>query len=454
MKKVNLIGIGLILSITTMVAQTGAASGTRYGIGEDSIRCVRHYSLYSETLKNGDINGAYDDWLIVLEECPMANVNIYIDGVRMVRHKIANTRDPQERKEYFDLLMRLFDMRMQYFGNDNRTPANAIKGMKAIEMLNFGNNKDNIEIQKVAYKLLEESVEGMGINSQPAVLETYKLIALQIYQKKEIDGITYIETFSKVMDLVEARLKNPSIPENTRNSLEQFKTRAEQWFSETDVATCENLEKIFFPQFEENKDDLTWLKRVSSLLARKACEDSELFYKTAEYQHNIEPSYATAYGLAKMNENAENYDRAIEFYNQAIELSETNDQKGLFNFLIARIHFGRGNYQQTRVFANRALEVRPNYGAPLILIGRSYALSASNVGTNDFEYRAVYWAAVDKFIRARTVDPSSATEANNYVRTYSVYFPSSEEIFMQGFKDGESYRVGGWINENTTVRPK
>ena len=43
-------------------------------------------------------------------------------------------------------------------------------------------------------------------------------------------------------------------------------------------------------------------------------------------------------------------------------------------------------------------------------------------------------------------------EANKLIDTYSKHFPGSEEIFFQGFAEGQEYEVGCWINEKTKVR--
>jgi hypothetical protein len=52
MKTFKLIVIGLVISIAQANAQTGADSGTKYGVGEDSIRCVKNLSLYNEDFRN------------------------------------------------------------------------------------------------------------------------------------------------------------------------------------------------------------------------------------------------------------------------------------------------------------------------------------------------------------------------------------------------------------------
>ena len=66
----------------------------------------------------------------------------------------------------------------------------------------------------------------------------------------------------------------------------------------------------------------------------------------------------------------------------------------------------------------------------------------------------MYWAAVDKFIKAKTVEPDLTDEANKFIDAYRPFFPDKETIFFYGLKEGDTYTVECWINEKTTVRAK
>jgi hypothetical protein len=81
-----------------------------------------------------------------------------------------------------------------------------------------------------------------------------------------------------------------------------------------------------------------------------------------------------------------------------------------------------------------------------------YAASAALCGNDEIGTRAGYWAAVDKFIKAKNVDPTVADEANTSISLYSAYFPTRERLFFNDVKEGSSYTVGCWIGETTTVR--
>ena len=67
--------------------------------------------------------------------------------------------------------------------------------------------------------------------------------------------------------------------------------------------------------------------------------------------------------------------------------------------------------------------------------------------------KTVYWVAVDKFIKAKQVEPALEEKANELIRSYAPHFPSKEEIFFEpDLEDGKAFTVGGWIGETTICR--
>jgi hypothetical protein len=66
--------------------------------------------------------------------------------------------------------------------------------------------------------------------------------------------------------------------------------------------------------------------------------------------------------------------------------------------------------------------------------------------------KCVYYAAIDKFQRAKNVDPSCAEEANKLISTYSAHTPKPEDLFFLGYKKGDNVNIGGWIGETVTIR--
>jgi hypothetical protein len=56
------------------------------------------------------------------------------------------------------------------------------------------------------------------------------------------------------------------------------------------------------------------------------------------------------------------------------------------------------------------------------------------------------------FVKARQVDSSVAAEATRLINTYSRYMPTVEDIHQRLMSEGQSFFVGCWIQESTTVR--
>lgn len=87
-----------------------------------------------------------------------------------------------------------------------------------------------------------------------------------------------------------------------------------------------------------------------------------------------------------------------------------------------------------------------------MIIGLAYA-GAKGIYDDSVLSKTVYWAAVDKLVRAKQVDPSLAEDVDKLIATYSRHFPSKEDIFFKPeLQDGKSFYVGGWIGETTICR--
>ena len=109
--------------------------------------------------------------------------------------------------------------------------------------------------------------------------------------------------------------------------------------------------------------------------------------------------------------------------------------------------------QKARTLALEAINLKPEWGEPYILIGDVYA-GSKDCFTDEFEKATIYWVAVDQFSKAKSVDADVVEKANERISTYKKYFPDIETIFFYSLKEGDNYKVGCWINETTKVRAR
>jgi len=447
----KLIIITLILSIGNAYAQKGVEDGSKYGHGEDSIRCLKNLSLYYQYYKQGSIQDALEYWQIAFDECPKSRSSIYSNGEAMYKKLLSTEKDPVKREEYYNKLMQIYDQRIKYFGNSKKYPTPYIEGKKAVSMLKYkGYDSD---VVKEAFDLINKAIKAQGPKTQNTVLITFITTTVNRFKEGDLSADVVIQNYNTVSNILNEKIAASTGKKKEEN--QEIKNMVDKLFATSGVATCENIEKIFGPLLEDHKGDEDWLRRINYLLAKSDCGESQLFFKTSELLYKIEPSASSAYGLFKMNLKTQNIDKAKEYIKEAIELEEDPMDKAKFLTKLALLDLSEKKYQEVKSIALKALKLNPKCGTAYILIGKAYAAYAKNYGKNEFEHSTVYWAAVDKFLKAKAVDPEVADEANNLINIYSAHFPNKEDIFFQ--KDvniGGTYHIGGWINETTKVREK
>ena len=147
------------------------------------------------------------------------------------------------------------------------------------------------------------------------------------------------------------------------------------------------------------------------------------------------------------------YSEALNYFKEAAKLYEDGGRE--FNMIKAYImmvdySIKLGQYAAAREAANKILRLNPNNGIAYILIGDIYMNSVSSCNTDITG--AVYWAAADKYAKARAIDATIADVAQKKLSEATARFPKIETYFQLGYQKGQSYKIECWINETTTIR--
>lgn len=435
----------LLISAFSMLhsfGQTGAEEESRFGSGEDSIRCLKNLSLYVEFYKQNNYEDAVRPWTIVYNECPRSSKNIYLHGEKMITDAIEDAEDPEQKKVLIDSLMQLYDKRIKYFGQKGY-----VLGKKGIDLINYA--ETTIENLKKGYDILKESINLRGEKSSVAVLVTYMNTTSALYRNDQLEGEKVVENYSMTLQNIEKRLEQD--PDD--QLLQRGKKALDQIFEGSGAATCENLVALYEPRIEENKDDVALLNKVINLLSDSKCTDSDLYLNANVQLIKLEPDAGVAHHVCQLYLERDNIDKTIEYYKKAIEIEKDDKDKAGFYIELSSLTFERLEDKRTaRDYARKAIELDPSNGRPYMLIGRMYAQSVDECGDDEFEQKAVLWAAVDKFQKAKSIDPEIADEAQGYINSYKPRFPDKRSIFFHNFEVGDSYKVGCWIDETTTIR--
>ncbi len=438
--RLTILTLILIFSAQIVLSQK-IHENPKYGLDSASrIECVKNLSLYREYVKQDNYKDAVAPWFKVFNSCPQATKNIYIDGVKILRYLIDEEVDPVKKNDLVDTLMKMYDRRIE-----NYKQKGYVLGRKGVDYLRYRQN--SIEDIEIGYKILEESIELRKAKSEEAVMVTFMTSTETLFKEAKIDREKVIENYAMLMDIIDAIIE----AEKNNEKVLQARDNIDAIFERSGAATCEALIDLFKPKFEETPEDISLLEKITSLLDKTGCKDDELFFFSSEKLHNLKPTANSAAMIAEMAKKREEYDKSLKYYKEAVTLEENNEKKAIYYLQVADILRKLENFPESREYALKAVEANPSSGEPYILIGHLYAASKMCI-TNELEKGAIYWAAVDKYIKAKTVDPSLEEEANKYIVTYSGYFPTKETVFFFSLKNGDSYKLGCWINETTTVR--
>ena len=99
----------IALVAMTANAQNGVSNPYRFGQGEDSVRCIQSISIMNTNVKNKDYKIAYDAWKVLFDEFPVARVDTYTNGIKILNEFISKESDPQKKEDYINELMSIYD---------------------------------------------------------------------------------------------------------------------------------------------------------------------------------------------------------------------------------------------------------------------------------------------------------------------------------------------------------
>ena len=408
--------------------------------GTDSVQCVTNISLYREYVKQKNYDDALTPWRKAYLGCPKATKNIYIDGAKLYKYLIKKNKGNQDIQiAYLDSLETLYNNRIANFGKENY-----VLGLKGSDMMKYiFSDLDR------AFEYLKQSVEGQQSKSKATALFSYFKAATEKYKANTFEKVDVLEVYAVVSDYLDINIAKES---KSKKFYVKAAENVEKLF--VPFATCEDLIAMFEGKYQDTPDDISLIKRIVKVLDKKDCTDANVYFDAAGKLHNIEPSALSAYNMGNLSIKRNKSSEAIAFYKQALDMTDEESSKANCYYGLSAAYFKSGNNSTARSYSYKALEISPNWGKSMLLIGDIYAASANECGSNAFESAMLYSTAIDKFIAAKNMDSSVAGLANKKIASYSKYLPSNEDAFFNGYKEGDSYTVGCWINETTKVRIK
>lgn len=470
----NSLYLPLFFALIALVADANAQTCSTWNNSPKKDEAETAHTLYRDALKAGKFLEAMPNWEKAFSLAPAADGNRdwhYSDGILIYKSIFEKETDAAKKaaavKKIHELYAGMIDcykakaIKIAGCNDDNclNQKISDIKAQQAYDMY-YSLRSPYIDLLKV----LDESAALGGKNALYTIIAPYADVAVYQFLNKELSKEATREIYNKVNEIGEYNIAN-----NKKYSsyYKDALTYANAKFGEIEdyIFDCEYFKEKLLPEYQKDAENHEVIKDVFNRLSSKGCgaEDplmielktkfekivaEENAKRKAEFEAN-NPVY-----MAQKLMDAGDFNGAIDKYKEAVESAENNSDKGELVLSIASIQYRKlGQPGAARETARRAANLKPNWGAPYLLIGDMYVGGANNCGDAWATSLAIL-AAIDKYQYAKATDPSMSDEANARIGRISAYMPDKAEGFMKGMKEGANLSVPCWIGETVRLRYK
>jgi len=404
------------------------------------------YNIYRDAIKAKDYEKAYTDWVDVYNVAPATNGRIdyvFRDGIKIYNARLKTEKDEAIRKTYIDKLLEIYEKAPKCFPEKER----------------FYYNYEGVLSDKDIYQKLKKAVFAEGNDSRVSAINPFSSLTYRLYKDGKIDVTEARDNVNKINDIIKHNQDNCKDDKvcNAWTQVEQYSLTLQDAYERSKgFYTCDYFIGKFYADFEAKPNDCEVIEDTYLALRRGGCEKTvaQLVAINDAYKQHCRVAVEGPLTKARDCLERQDYDCAIDQYQQFVNSTSDKNKKAKYLTRIAKIYYGhKSDFKTAREYARKALTHNPNQGSAYILIGKLYASSGKLCGPGTgWKSQIVTWPAIDKWNKAKQVDPSSAAEANKLIRQYSKFMPSKGDIFQRTLKEGASFKVKCWIQETTKIR--
>lgn len=413
-------------------------------------KALEEFVLYRDFMKADDWKNAFEKWQYVYEHAPAADgkrTTVFTDGMKFYEHFMA--ADTSKREEYIGKIFKLYDEMEKCYPEGG-----LVTGLKAFDY--FFKYPERISKEE-QFKLFKKSIEMDKGEPRYFILNPLTSLLVDLTLEEKIPLAEAQQYNRMIRDAIARGLAEcqGSDCDNWNIINEYAPARLEGLESIEDFYDCTYYKTKYYPDFEADPQNCDVIMNVYSRLRWGKCPETDPQLQALDAAYNENCRTAAGPSCNDLLRDGK-YRDAVKCLEEALPNLTDSKAKAQYNYIIAQIYFAYlRNYSRARQYAYEAARQRPGWGEPYLLIGTMYASSGPLCGPGrGWESQVVVWPAIDMWNKAKSVDSGVASQANRLIGQYTQYMPTSEDIFQRLKKPGDSYFVGCWIQESTTIRAK
>lgn len=435
--------IFLILTTITLGLNVQGQDQSKYGDTPEQIKkCKECLSLYREYRDQNIQADALTFWRCALQTCPQSSKTLYVDGSNFYGDKLdliyQDSTQFELRDLYIDTLMTVYDMRIQYFGEEGK-----VLGRKAVDLYKYDKSR-----AKEANEMLDRAIELRETSTDANTVSKFYQTLYEMYRQGEATKSDLLVEYMPVVEILDYNIARAE-DEKQRNRYIKAKNNLDAFFIK--IAECDDIYRILGERLAATPNDIELNEKALAVMNKRDCSDNPLYLEVAERVYKNEPTAPAAYsiGIEKLKNKA--YADALKYFEEAIKLCEDCIEINQYNLRAGQTASLLGQTAKSRKFANNILKSEPNNGEAYMLIGDAIVSSSKACDDGKLGSASVYWLATDYYAQAKAVDKSVAAKANQKINGYKKYFPLKNDIFFNNLEVGSTYTVE-CFGETTIIR--
>lgn len=406
--------------------------------------------IYRDFIRSKQFKQAIPYWRRAFNAAPAADgkrQTHFEDGVDIYDYLLNQQETDAQKELYLDSIIYMYNRLGKCYGDSGY-----VDGRIAFDL--YYKYRELAEDQTI-YNYFANSIDAYGLDAPSFVINPFAALLVEMHdagELEEADAKIYVKQILAITVKHEDDKEEgwPVVLSYAPSRLEYFET-VKGFYD------CGYYKAKYFAGRDLDSTDCEELFLINTQLMGGGCsaDDPELALLDKILNGRCAVQ-VTAGPLRRAKDCLESgdYSCAIDAYKEYVASTDDADRKAKYLVRIAKIYYAHlRQFSSARQYAREAMQYRPNWGEPYMLIGKLYASSGPLCGPGrGWESQIVTWPALDMFYRAKQVDPSVSREANKLIDTYEKYMPAIEEIFQRQLKEGDSFFVGCWIQETTTIR--
>jgi tetratricopeptide (TPR) repeat protein len=415
-----------------------ASANAQWNWPDDKAKAVEKNALYTDNFKQGNFRAAANhlQWLLV--NAPNLNRSIYINGVKIYDGLASEATDEAQKKMFQDSVMQLYDLRIKYFNQEK-----SVLNRKAYDAYKyFSSDKDRYEelftLFKGTFELNGNSVMDINLLPYMDVTRRYKVSGGNITDEEVLD------IYEEIVDITNYKIE---VGKKNVDRLKVVLDKVNELLVSTIDVDCDFVENTLGPKLKEEPDNLKLAKNIMRLAFAGKCMDLDVFIDAAIVVQTNEPEYGLAKLIGQSAASKKDYDKAVKYLEESVELTDDNTKKADSYYSLAVIQANMDKKVSARDYARKAVAADPTKKEAYKVIGNLYynSFNSCKRGENPIHDKAIYIAAYDMFRRAGDSDGMARARSQ---------FPTMEEIFTWDMQEGDQYKVGCWINETVSIKKR